>query len=1047
MKRVLFLIITFICITYHLFASTNNDYILCINSYTDAYPWSNRVIYQLTEYAQTQHNLSISVEHIQMLLVRNQKDLEGFKENLIETYGSSRPRALVLLGSPAYTLRDTYRELWGDIPIILYSACDYIGDKEYYFDEYPIPEEKRIPIANLSNEYNTTLFYTNLFLDESIAYIKERYPTIEKLILIRDTRQINEDIESDLQKLINQEYPSIELQSFTPIQINSYQLLNILNHVDPHKTAILFTSWFYIAKTNRGESIVSNTNLLISTCKNPIFTLNLGDITTFGGGMHSGFSYDFELFKNRFINTLDQIVKHNTQPRYINFFYPTEGRPYALCNIAFARGLDYADFPRNTHFINPPPSLFERYKSWVLAAIFIITSSALFFFFRLRLFKAKESVSKLLLTKQEQLIRELNMALKSASTIRWRRDESTGEVFMVNHSMNEVNISIDKSFKLVNTEEDAIRLKDFLKNLSDQKIQSIIIHHKTPWDDTYKPYEISALAVRNSSGELTQAAYGVCRDISETYYFQQQLTEKVELLETIKESMPIGLSIFNREGALESNNKAISQFLGVNTSLLSSSLNEFLGTKNMTVLIESLKKGETFSVQRSYRDIKEAISHGIDPALPHGENFEFRCTPIINSIGEVKGYVSICIDNTQDKLIQEELRVAKEKAEDSGKLKTAFLANMSHEIRTPLNAIVGFSELLQTTEEEEDRAEYMRIINTNNELLLQLIGDILDLSKIESGMVELRLERFDFSSFFNESYATLKPRSEKSEVKLLIENPFSKCLVTLDKNRCLQLLTNYLNNAVKFTSSGYIKMGYDYAEGGLVIFVEDSGIGISEEKQDKLFQRFGKLDDFAQGTGLGLSICKAIAETMNGKVGVKSEAGKGSIFWAWIPCKAEIDREERTDTLSQKGVKETNSPSTNNELLHYSGKNILIAEDNDSNYKLVSAILKDFNLTRAINGEEAVKLTKQHKYDLILMDIRMPKMGGLEATRKIREFDKESVIIALTANAFDSDKVDAIAAGCTDFIAKPIKRKELASVISSTRFNKKRIETNKVVGK
>ncbi|MGL5272576.1 MAG: sensor histidine kinase, partial [Phocaeicola sp.] len=265
--------------------------------------------------------------------------------------------------------------------------------------------------------------------------------------------------------------------------------------------------------------------------------------------------------------------------------------------------------------------------------------------------------------------------------------------------------------------------------------------------------------------------------------------------------------------------------------------------------------------------------------------------PITATNGLPQGAILRIDDVTEYKRLIGDLEASMTKAEESDKLKSAFLANMSHEIRTPLNAIVGFSGLLQVTEDPEEKEEYIHIINSNNELLLRLIGDILDLSKIDAGTMNLHPETFDFSFFFEETYTSLKPQLENSRVDFLINNPFSKCIVTLDKNRCLQILTNYLNNAIKFTQKGHIRMEYDYKDNGLLILVEDTGIGISESNMNLLFQRFEKLDSFAQGTGLGLSICKAIAETMGGKVGVDSIEGEGTTFWVWLPCKADIEEE------------------------------------------------------------------------------------------------------------------------------------------------------------
>jgi signal transduction histidine kinase len=237
---------------------------------------------------------------------------------------------------------------------------------------------------------------------------------------------------------------------------------------------------------------------------------------------------------------------------------------------------------------------------------------------------------------------------------------------------------------------------------------------------------------------------------------------------------------------------------------------------------------------------------------------------------------------------QKELIKAKEEAIRSDKLKSAFLANMSHEIRTPLNAIVGFSELLKDSDDSDERNQYWDIINTNNNLLLRLIGDILDLSKIESGMIELVPKRFDLSAMFVQSYSSLKQNIKTNKVEFKCVIPHKQCYVFLDENRVTQIITNFVNNSIKFTQRGHITMGYEIIDEGIRVFCEDTGIGIASENINKVFERFYKLNDFAQGTGLGMAICKAIADEQQGKIGVQSKLGKGSIFWAWLPTPTEF---------------------------------------------------------------------------------------------------------------------------------------------------------------
>ena len=251
--------------------------------------------------------------------------------------------------------------------------------------------------------------------------------------------------------------------------------------------------------------------------------------------------------------------------------------------------------------------------------------------------------------------------------------------------------------------------------------------------------------------------------------------------------------------------------------------------------------------------------------------------------GHVIRYTGITINNTKwEKMIQQ-LKELKEKAELSDRLKSAFLANMSHEIRTPLNAIVGFSELMVTCNDPGEKEEYINIIQSNNELLLRLINDILDLSKIESGIIERRKENFNLAKVCNELFVTIQAKMTNPNVELRLDGPNSECWVLLDRNRLKQVWMNFLSNAIKCTKSGYIKIGYTIERGGLRIYVEDTGIGIPEDLHDKVFTRFEKLNEFSQGTGLGLTISRAIVEAAGGEVGFTSKLGVGSTFWAWLP--------------------------------------------------------------------------------------------------------------------------------------------------------------------
>ncbi len=390
------------------------------------------------------------------------------------------------------------------------------------------------------------------------------------------------------------------------------------------------------------------------------------------------------------------------------------------------------------------------------------------------------------------------------------------------------------------------------------------------------------------------------------------------------------------------------------------------------------------------------------------------------SVNGHRHIIAIITDISEKEKYQHELELAKEKAEQSDKLKSSFLANMSHEIRTPLNAIVGFSELLADSDELSEKQEYKNIISTNSEYLLRLINDILDLSKIESGILEWRREWFNISDLANELYTIIKPKIKIGEVELLLDMPYANCQVLLDKNRLKQVWINFLTNAAKCTFYGHIKIGYTVEKNGIRIYVEDTGVGIPKENRNKVFTRFEKLNEFAQGTGLGLSICRAIVENTGGEIGFDSTPDVGSTFWAFIPCNPDVQMHFEVDACDQHTQR--NTPASN--------LNILVAEDNDSNYLLVHHILKDYRVTRAINGAEAVDKVQSGAFDLVLMDMRMPVMDGIEATRRIREFNDKIPIVALTANAFDSDRTAALQAGCNQMIVKPLNKSELLEILN-----------------
>jgi len=376
-----------------------------------------------------------------------------------------------------------------------------------------------------------------------------------------------------------------------------------------------------------------------------------------------------------------------------------------------------------------------------------------------------------------------------------------------------------------------------------------------------------------------------------------------------------------------------------------------------------------------------------------------------------------------------ELIKSKEKAEESDRLKSAFLANMSHEIRTPMNGILGFSNLLKEPGlKGELQQEYIRIIEKSGNRMLNIINDIIDISKIESGLMEINLKESNINEKVEYIYNFFKPEAERKGMNLFVKKSdhLHPVIIITDQEKLYAILTNLVKNAIKYTRQGFIEIGFGIKGNNLEFFVKDTGIGIPPNRQKAVFERFIQADisdkQAYQGAGLGLSIAKAYVELLGGKIWMDSVESMGTTFYFTLPFVAATTLE--TDLKQNEVVAE----SVNQ------GKSlkILIVEDDETSERLMEIGVGNLarHIFKARTGAEAVRICHEHPdLDLVMMDLQMPVMDGFDATRQIRAFNRDVIIIAQTAFAFASDRKKAIEAGCNDYIAKPVLKEELHSVI------------------
>ena len=529
-------------------------------------------------------------------------------------------------------------------------------------------------------------------------------------------------------------------------------------------------------------------------------------------------------------------------------------------------------------------------------------------------------------------------------------------------------------------------------------------------------HQVSAFMIQNQGEEMI---WFFTQDITDVIKNRDELRELNYLMDAILNNIPVYLFVKDPEDDF--------RYLYWNKAFASHSkipASKALGHTDFEVFPEH-ENAEKF-----HRDDLELIR--TRERMEMQETYvtatgETRIVQTLKTLVPLEGRAPLIIgiswDITNMQNIEQELVQARIKAEQSDRLKTAFLANMSHEIRTPLNAIVGFSRLMTMADNAADEKLYSDIINQNSEILLQLINDILDLAKIEAGTLEYIRYPMDLGELCRNVYEMHKDRVQTGVV-LILDNKDTSLIINEDQNRIMQVVTNLITNAIKFTFKGEIRFGFEVREEYIDFYVKDTGMGISEEKIKMIFERFVKLNTFVQGTGLGLAICRVIVEKLGGEITAESKLNEGSTFRFTIPYKAGKKCPE-----SGRGTKCPESGSTGLRKV-LQRRTVLVAEDVDSNFLLLKTLLgKRCNLLWAKNGEDAVNQFKEHQPDLILMDIKMPHMDGLEATRLIRSYSKEVPIVALTAFAFESDKDRAIEAGCNDFLTKPVSQNALEKVL------------------
>ncbi|MEJ5264533.1 MAG: PAS domain S-box protein [Bacteroidales bacterium] len=591
---------------------------------------------------------------------------------------------------------------------------------------------------------------------------------------------------------------------------------------------------------------------------------------------------------------------------------------------------------------------------------------------------------------------DVNASFESLSG--YSRDE------IINHTSTELNIWENTSERNLFLQK--VRENGFVTNYE------LNLRKK---DGQIFPVLVSSALV-NLNGQ--EHLISITRDISEFKKAQEQ----VRLLSSAIEQNPIAALITDVEGKIVFVNKCFTDLTGYTISDLKNDVHVLFRPNNfsnslMQQLLEKVGQKEKWSEELM---------------IERKDGTQFWASVSLSAIFDLQDVVSHYLitieDITEKKKILQDLVLAKEKAEESDRLKTAFLHNISHEIRTPMNAIMGFSEFLVDPElPEQKRKQFVEIILRSGNQLLSIINDIISIAIIEAGQEKLYETDTNLAEIIRLVYNQYLSQAANQHIELrceplLCENDY---YIKTDKTKLTQILSNLVGNAIKFTHKGYVELGYHVEKEYILFYVRDTGIGIPKKAQGDIFKRFrqarrsdGKIYG---GSGLGLAISKAYLDLMGGRIWVESEEGKGSNFYFTIPNRPLI--------ISQKDDDVSNIEPT---LSFKSKKRILVAEDEESNFALIEEYLSDLNIeiVRAEDGEEAIEICElQQPIDLILMDIKMPRKDGLEATMAIKKKYPTIPIIAQTAYALEEDRTKILQAGCDDYVSKPLSKDRLIQVI------------------
>ena len=859
--------------------------LLILNSYNEGAPWAQEIINPIMREVSNRDGFqAVEVVHLNSTLIHNDKDFDNMSRGIFDRFVDRKPDYLVLVGDFAFTLRDSIVERWGYVPMLLVVQSEQYGMRDYYYTYIDENEEmnpdRLYPLESIHDDYNFSIVVTPNLYKETVDMMAYMFPDMNKLVFVADALYQNRQLNQQLREYLSKEYPDMDYEWLVANEENSRALQQYLNNTD-HNIGMLLSTWFFERMTVHGHpQLIAGEARMISGAHRPVFGLRAAYLNY---GITGGyFPSPDEMQKKIHAGLLDLISGKDM--RKVPFRKVADSYPIVNYNHLMRDGIPESSCQPGTVFMNRPKSAWELYHTYIIAGGIVLLAIMAVIVARV-MFQNRRIA---MLRAHERLLNNMPVGFSQAKVVRG----NDGNVVDIEyHGGNAMFRELLKKNALPG-KPDKLFDADFIAKIVDRLLhrrRSVRFSYNFPYTDATYEFLIS---IGNEVNKVVEDVNVFAVDITEKCNAERDLQEfahKLDVTMNVAHIIPWRWDIHKHKIMCEAMRMLRRSHYNV------TAMAEDVRVINEEDYLSCIHPDDMERVCDVYRRFVEGrleyikMEYRFIRKKPKCDMVEWIEVCAAVTERDDNGMPTVLIGSmlliTERKRQEEMLIAARERAAEADKLKMAFLANMSHEIRTPLNAIVGFSNLLAKTVDVDKKQRFINIINKNNQLLLKLIGDVLDMAKVESNTLDFNFRPTDLNHLIQEVDSTMRIKLS-NDVMLNYVLGAPDCIIDTDPDRLNQVLMNLLNNAAKFTTKGSITFGYELRDDEIYFYVRDTGIGIPDQDAERLFSRFTKLNNFIPGTGLGLSISKSIVEMLGGSIGVKSAGhNRGSIFWFTIPNK------------------------------------------------------------------------------------------------------------------------------------------------------------------